>query len=119
MPFTPYAVMIGMPGYMPNSCDHFATLRSALDHYAEELERAIDHDIDDSPEHTIRSFMCADLEVIQTALRASGEPIHPEHDLTKGYSSRIGENEWLTYVPIAARDYEPNRDGHRDDYHSD
>ena len=111
-PAAPYAVYCGLPGYLPNSCDHFPNLREALDHFAEELDRAIDHLHEGSPDglaedHELAAFMMADLEVCQTALRAHGEPIHPEHNLRFGYSSRVTEYEWLTLTPIPEEDYAP------------
>jgi len=111
-PASPYAVYCGLPGYLPNSCDHLQKLREALDHFAEELDRAIDHLHEGSPDgdpedHELAAFMMADLEVCQTALRAHGEPIHPEHNLRFGYSSRVTEYEWLTLTPIPEEDYAP------------
>jgi hypothetical protein len=105
-PVAPYAVYSGLPGYLPNHCDHFRTLRDALEHFAEELDKAIDDlAIPDEDDHELRAFMLADLEVVRTALRANGEPIHPEHNLKFGYSSHITTYEWLTCAPIAPKDY--------------
>ena len=110
-PEAPYAVYSGLPGYLPNSCDHFETLRDALEHFAEELDCAIDHlAIPDEDDHELRAFMLADLEVVRCALAAHGEPIHPEHNLKFGYSSHITTYEWLTCAPISPEDYTPNAD---------
>jgi hypothetical protein len=113
-PSAPYAVYSGLPGYLPNSCDHFGNLRDALEHFAEELDCAIDRlyeaGMNGEPEdHELAAFMRADLEVVQTALRAHGEPIHPEHNIKFGYSSHVTTYEWLTLAPIAPEDYSPDQ----------
>jgi hypothetical protein len=112
-PEAPYAVYRGLPGYLPNSLDHFRDLRDGLEHFANELEAAIDQiiggDTDISDDHELLAFIQNDLEVVQTALRAHGEPIHPEHQLKFGYHSHVSTYEVLTISPIAPEDYNPEQ----------